>query len=87
MMYKLEPLEINLPAPSGTYNVTVSIKSHIDNVFSLFEDSLGAIIENAEIGENEARDINFKITTDGAINIKIYCDGRLTATAMAEYES
>ena len=87
MMYELEPLEINLPAPNGTYNVTVSIKSHIDNVFSLFEDSLGAIVEDAEICENESRDINFKITAEDTINIKIYCDGRLTATAMAEYES
>lgn len=86
MIYELEPLEINLPAPEGTYNVMVSIKAHSTAVFSLHEDLYGIIIEDCEIAENESRDISFKIKTKDSINIKIYCDGRLTATAMAEYE-
>lgn len=85
MIYELEPLEINLPAPSGTYNVTVSIKAHSYTVFSIAEDSCGYIIENSEIYENETRDVSFSVKADDTISIKIYCDGRLTATAMAEY--
>ena len=85
MIYELEPLEINLPAPSGTYNVTVSIKAHSDTVFSIAEDSCGYIVEDSEIYENETRDVSFSVKADDTINIKIYCDGRLTATAMAEF--
>ncbi len=86
MMYELEPLEINLPVPDGTYNVTLSIKAHSETVFSVFEDSIGFILEDSEIEENGNRDILFKVATKDGINIKIYCDGRLTATAMAEHE-
>lgn len=85
MIYELEPLEINLPAPSGTYNVTVSIKAHCETVFSLHEATEGFITEDCEIYENETRDITFNVTAEDIISIKIYCDGRLTATAMAEY--
>lgn len=85
MIYELEPLEINLPAQSGTYNVTVSIKAHSDTVFSIAEDSCGYIVEDSEIYENETRDITFNVTAEDIISIKIYCDGRITATAMAEY--
>lgn len=87
MLYELEPLEINLPAPCGTYNVTVCVKAHSTTAFSLYENNSGFIIEDCEIEENQNRDITFKVTTQDGINIKIYCDGRLTATAMAEYEN
>ncbi len=87
MLFELEPLEINLPAPCGTYNVTVCVKAHSTTVFSVFENTCGFVVEDYEIAENETRDITFKVTTTDGINIKIYCDGRLTATAMAEYEN
>lgn len=87
MLYELEPLEINLPAREGLYKVTISIKAHSENIFSVFEDTSGFILKDAKIAENENRDITFKVTTQDGINIKIYCDGRLTATAMAEYEN
>lgn len=86
MLFELEPLEINLPAPCGTYNVTVCVKAHSATVFSVFENTYGFVVEDCEIYENENRDITFKVTTQDGIYIKIYCDGRLTATAMAEYE-
>lgn len=85
MTYQKEPLEINMPAQSGKYNVTVSVKAHSDTVFSLWEASYGYVTENSDIGENEARDICFTADITDCISIKIYCDGDLSATVMAEY--
>ncbi len=85
MIYELEPLEINLPVQSGTYSVTVSLKAHCETIFSVSEKTLGFVTEDNEICENETRDITFNVTAEDIISIKIYCDGRITATAMAEY--
>lgn len=83
--YKLEPLIIELNAPAGNYEVTVSIKSHSDTVFSISEKTSGFVTEDRNIRNGESTDITFKTQTQGGIQIKIYCDGDLTATAMAEY--
>lgn len=83
--YTLEPLVIYLSAPAGNYEVTVSIKSHSDTVFSVYEDARGFVAEDREIRTDESTDIIFKTQTQGGIQVKIYCDGDLTATAMAEY--
>lgn len=83
--YALEPLVIELNAPAGDYEVTVSIKSHSDTVFSIFEDSSGFVTEDREIRKDESTDIIFKTQTQSGIQVKIYCDGDLTVTAMAEY--
>lgn len=85
MIYELEPLEINLTAPAGSYSVTVFLKAHNTTVLSVYEDSAGYIAENIEIAENESRDIIFNMTATDGISIKIYCDGEVTATAMATY--
>lgn len=85
MTYQLEPLEINLPTQSGTYSVTVSINAHSTTEFSICEETAGYVTENCHINENENRDITFMVTVTNAILIKIYCDGNITATAMAEY--
>lgn len=83
--YTLEPLVIDLSAPAGNYEVTVSIKSHSDTIFSIFESASGFVAEDREIRTDESTDITFKTQTQGGIQVKIYCDGDLTATAMAEY--
>lgn len=83
--YNLEPLIIELNAPEGKYEVTVSIKSHDDTVFSVFEDSAGFVTEGKEITNGASTDITFKTQTNGGITVKIYCDGDFTATAMAQY--
>lgn len=83
--YSLEPLVITLNAPKGNYEVTVSVKSHCDTVFSVFEKTAGFVTEDREITTGANTDIIFKTSTDDGINVIIYCDGDITATAMAEY--
>ena len=83
--YNLEPLVITLNAPKGNYEITVTIKSQSDTFFSIFEDSAGFVTEGMEISNGTSTDIRFKTSTDDGINIIIYCDGDITATAMAEY--
>lgn len=87
MMFELDPLEITLPVQNGTYNVTISIKSHSDNIFHIEEESYGVVRDAFEIAENNAQDLSFKVTVTDVIKIKICCDGRFTATAFAEYEN
>lgn len=83
--YNLEPLVIELNAPKGNYEVTVTIKSQCDTVFSIFEKTAGFVTEDREIHTGESTDITFKTQTQGGITVKIYCDGDITVTAMAEY--
>ncbi len=83
--YHLEPLVITLNAPKGNYEVTVTIKSQCDTVFSIFENSAGFVTEDREISNGASIDIKFETSTDDGIAITIYCDGDITATAMAEY--
>lgn len=83
--FNLEPLVIALNAPKGNYEVTVSIKSHCDTVFSVFEETAGFIIEDREITTGANTDIMFRTSTDDGIEVIIYCDGDITATAFAEY--
>ncbi|MBR0359577.1 MAG: hypothetical protein IIX21_00500 [Clostridia bacterium] len=83
--FNLEPLVIVLNAPRGNYEVTVSIKSHCDTVFSVFEETAGFVAENREISNGTSADIMFRTSTDDGIEVIIYCDGDITATAFAEY--
>lgn len=83
--YSLEPLVITLNAPKGNYEVTVSVKSHCDTVFSVFEETAGFVAENSEISNGTSADIKFRTSTIDGIEVIIYCDGDITATAMAEY--
>ena len=83
--FNLEPLVIVLNAPRGNYEVTVSIKSHCDTVFSVFEETAGFVAENREITTGANTDIMFRTSTDDGIEVIIYCDGDITATAFAEY--
>ena len=83
--FNLEPLVIVLNAPRGNYEVTVSIKSHCDTVFSVFEETAGFITEDREITTGASADIMFRTSTDDGIEVIIYCDGDITATAFAEY--
>lgn len=83
--FNLEPLLIALNAPKGNCEVTVSIKSHCDTVFSVFEETAGFIIEDREITTGANTDIMFRTSTDDGIEVIIYCDGDITATAFAEY--
>ena len=55
--YSLEPLVITLNAPKGNYEVTVSVKSHCDTVFSVFEESAGFVTEDKEITNGANTDI------------------------------
>lgn len=83
--YKLEPLVIALNAPKGNYEITVSINAHCDTVLSIFEENIGFVAEDKEISSGASTDIKFKTATADGIDVIIYCDGDITATAFAEY--
>lgn len=82
--YSLEPLTIELCTPAGAYEITVSIKAHSDTSFSVYESGTGFVAKDQKIENGSCTDISFKTGTDGAISVIIYCDGDITATAMAE---
>lgn len=83
--YKLEPLVIELTAPKGRYEVTVTINAECDCIFSVFEEYIGYAVNGKEISNGTSMDIVFESKTDDGISIKIYCDGNISATAMASY--
>ena len=82
--YKLEPLIIELTAPKGEYQVTLTITAESDNVCTISEISQGTVAEDKPLMQGKT-DIVFKVHADGDILIKIFCDGDITAIAMAQY--
>ena len=82
--YKLEPLVINLTAPKGECEVTLTINAESDTMCTISEKSQGTVTENKPLMQGKT-DIIFKVQTDGDISIEIFCDGDITATAMAQY--
>ena len=82
--YKLEPLVINLTAPKGEYEVTLTISAESDTICTISEKSQGTVTEDKPLMQGKT-DIIFKVQTDGDISIEIFCDGDITATAMAQY--
>lgn len=96
MNYELEPLEINLNAPNGTYEVTVNIKAHCDTVLTVYAQHRSFVLRDHAMKAGESLEHKFIVSVcdrhfDGAeyeavpgIKIQIACDGDVTATAMAE---
>ena len=82
--YKLEPLVINLTAPKGEYEVTLTINAERDTLCTISEKTQGTVAEDKPLMQGKT-DIIFKVQTDGDISIEIFCDGDITATAMAQY--
>ena len=82
--YKLEPLVINLTAPKGEYEVTLTINAESDTMCTISEKSQGTVAEDKPLMQGKT-DIIFTVQTDGDIAIEILCDGDITATAMAQY--
>lgn len=80
-----EPLFINLSAPCGTYNITVSLTAYSNCVFSISEKSTGTVTENVRLDHGENKDICFTASTKQDISIQINCNGDICATAAAEY--
>lgn len=93
--YNLEPLEINLNAPNGSYEVTVNIKAHCDTVYNIYSQHRTFVVRDREIKAGEEQEITFIVNVcdrhfHGAdyekvpgIKISIVSDGDLTATAAA----
>ncbi|MBQ3426528.1 MAG: hypothetical protein IJH37_05210 [Clostridia bacterium] len=93
--YVNEPLEINLAAPNGNYEVTLSIKAHCDTVFTVYAQHRSVIRRDIGISKGESMDITFAVSVfdrhfHGAdyekvsgIKIQIATDGDITATAAA----
>ncbi len=94
--YELEPLEIKLSAPNGTYEVTVNIKAHSNTTFNIYSQHRTFVERDFEIKEGEEYEKTFIVNVcdrhfNGAeyeqvtgIKIEILSDGDLTATAMAQ---
>lgn len=82
--YTLEPLLIELAAPEGEYEVTLTINAESDTLCTISEKSQGTVAEDKPLMQGKT-DIIFKVQTDGDISIEIFCDGDITATAMAQY--
>lgn len=83
MTYELEPLYIELTAPKGAYEVTLTINAESDCVFSVFEENFGTVRDEFPIKQNTSEDVIFTTKSCGSIVIEIYCDGNITATALA----
>ena len=62
MTFELEPLLIDLTVPKGCYEVTLTIKSESDTVFSVYEENIGYVAENETIKNGE-----YPIYTNGYI--------------------
>ena len=82
--YKLEPLVINLTAPKGEYEVTLTINAERDTLCTISEKTQGTVAEDKPLMQGKT-DIIFTVQTDGDISIEIFCDGDILATAMAQY--
>lgn len=93
--YNLEPLEINLNAPNGNYEVTVCIKAHCDTTYNIYSQFRTFVVRDKKISAGEEQEIKFIVNVcdrhfHGAeyenvkgIKISILSDGDLTATAAA----
>lgn len=82
--YTLEPLLIELAAPEGEYEVTLTINAESDTLCTISEKSQGTVAEDKPLMQGKT-DIIFTVQTDGDISIEIFCDGDIRATAMAQY--
>lgn len=94
--YKLNPLEINLTAPNGTYEITVNLKAHNDTVFNIYSQHRTFVERDYEIKEGEEYEKTFIVNVcdrhfNGRdyenvprVKIQILTDGDVTATAMAQ---
>ena len=88
--YELEPLEINLNAPNGEYEVTVELTAHCDTVFTLCLQNNSFVECDYEIKKGDKYEKTFKVCVCeqseslSGIKIQILTDGDLTATAYAQ---
>ena len=70
MTYELEPLYIELTAPKGAYEVTLTINAESDCVFSVFEDNFGTVRDEFPIKQNTSEDVIFTTKSCGSIVIE-----------------
>ena len=93
--YKLEPLEINLTAPNGNYEVTVYIKAHCDTTYNIYSQHRTFVALDKEIKAGEEQELKFIVSVcdrhfhdaqyekENGVKISILSDGDITATAAA----
>ncbi len=94
--YEIEPLEIDLTVPNGSYEVTLRLKAHSDTMFTVYAQHRSFIVRDYEIKAEEEYEKTFIVNVcdrhfNGAeyehvtgIKIQLACDGDITATAAAE---
>lgn len=94
--YNIEPLEINLNAPNGNYEVTVNIKAHSNTVFSIYSQNRYFHVIDRQLAAGNEAEFKFIVNvcdyhfydcdycTVPGIKITIACDGDITATAAAQ---
>lgn len=83
-IYEKEPLEIQIPVPGGTYEVTLYITATEDTEFSVQEQTQQFALDQTPIKKGEKRDFTFPVTVSGemyGVGLYIFCDEGLTAAA------
>lgn len=95
MNFEHEPLTIDLNAPNGTYEVTVTVTAHEDITFTIYSQSRRVMVQECEMKKGETRDFTFNVsvrdyhrhdeeyTALSGITVNIACDGDFSAIATA----
>ncbi len=91
--YSKEPLVIKTKAPSGNYEVRLTITAHSDTVYSVYIQDRQFAVCDREIKSGEVQELTFPVSvhdklyrngnmyTPGGVVISIACDGDLTAVS------
>ncbi len=93
LSYEKEPMEIKIPVPNGTYEVTLHVTSSEDTVFSVLVQTRRFVLSDVPIKRGEKKDFTFAVsvcdyhmhgdemTNVRGVEVYILCDGGLTAAA------
>lgn len=91
--YSKEPMEIKIPLPNGTYEVTVTVTASDDTVFTILAQTRRFMVQDEPIRKGEKKSFTFAVsvcdyhmhgseyTKVYGVEIYILCDGGITAAA------
>lgn len=91
--YEKEPMEIKIPVPNGTYEVTLHITGTEDTVFTVLAQTRRFMLSDVPIKKGERKDFTFAVsvcdyhmhgdepTKVHGVELYILCDGGITAAA------
>lgn len=85
--YEKEPMEILIPVPNGTYEITLSVTASEDTVFTVLAQTRRIMLRDVQIKRGEKHSYTFAVSVcdhnvrECGVEIRILCDGGLTAAA------